>query len=168
MGWIVAALALLVPSVAFNQDANGTVLIFLDDLHIDFKSTPSLRTGIIHATDRVLAAGRTIAMVSDGTSSVAIRPATERTPLLQVANRISGAGLKPSETANPTPAIAADVRRREAAAEMTFQSAVGAIRLTGIIYVTERSTQPPAVSIPIVVTRPEGMDAAVAELLSVN
>jgi len=154
--------------VTFAQDANNTVLIFLDDLHIDFRNTPRLRTGIIQATERLLAAGRTIAMVSDGASSVAIRPTNERTTLLQAANRISGVGLKASETANPTPAITADMRRREVDAETTFRNAVTGLRLAGIVYVTERTAQPAGVSIPIVMTRPEGMDAAAAEILSLN
>lgn len=166
MGWILGALA--VASVALGQDANRTVLVFLDDLHIDFQNTPKLRTGIVHATDRLLAAGRTVAVVSDGTSEVTIRPTTDRTLLLQVANRISGGGLKPSETANPTPAITADVRRREREADMTLQDALSAFPVEGIVYVTERPAQPAGVAVRIVVTRPEGMDAAVAELLTVN
>ncbi len=166
MGWILAVLA--VASMTFGQDANRTVLVFLDDLHIEFQSTPRLRRGIVQSTERLLAAGRSIAMVSDGPSSVSIRPTTDRTPLLQVANRTTGAGLKASETANPTPAITADVRRRDAEADMTFQNALSAFPVAGIVYVTERTAQPAGVSIPIVVTRPEGMDAAVAELLAVN
>jgi hypothetical protein len=166
IGWSLAALA--VTSVTFAQDANRTVLIFLDDLHIGFQNTPKLRTGLVQSTERLLAAGRAVAMVSDGPSSVTIPPTTERTPLLQVANRILGAGLKASETANPTPSITRDVRRRQADAETTLQDAVSTLRLTGIVYVTERTVQLGGVSIPIVVTRPEGMEAAVAELLAVN
>lgn len=102
-GWIIAAIASLVASVALGQDANRTVLIFLDDLHIEFRNTPRLRTGLHQATERLLTAGRPIAMVSDGPSSISIRATTEATLLLPVANRISGSGLKPSETQNPTP-----------------------------------------------------------------
>jgi hypothetical protein len=166
MVWILATLA--VASVAFGQDANRTVLLFLDDLHIDFQNTPKLRTGIVHTTDRLLAAGRTVAVVSDGASEVTIRPTTDRTLLLQVANRIAGGGLKASETANPTPAITADVRRRVAEADMIFQNALSAFPVAGIVYVTERPAQPAGVAVRIVVTRPEGMDAAVAQLLTVN
>jgi hypothetical protein len=167
---IVAALGSLVASVTFGQDtnANRTVLIFLDDLHIEFRNTPSLRTGIHRAIERLLAAGRAIAIISDGPSSVAIRPTIESAPLLQVANRITGGGLTASDVANPTPAITADIMRRQAVAGQTFQSSLSAVRLEGILYVTERQTGPTPVSTPFVITRPEGMDAAVAELLSVN
>lgn len=137
-GWIIAAIASLVASVALGQDANRTVLIFLDDLHIEFRNTPRLRTGLHQATERLLTAGRPIAMVSDGPSSISIRATTEATLLLPVANRISGSGLKPSETQNPTPTITVERRRRESDAETTFQDAVRAAPLAGIVYVTER------------------------------
>jgi hypothetical protein len=168
-GWIIAAIAFLVTSITFGQNSGkGTVLIFLDDLHIEFRNTPRLRTGLRQATERLLAAGRPITMVSDGPSSVSIRATTETTVLLPIANRISGSGLKPSETENPTPTITAEMRRRELEAETTFQDAVRAAPLAGIVYVTEREIPPLAVSVPLVVTRPEGMDAAVAQLLSAN
>ena len=168
IGGILAAIASPITSIAFAQNnANGTVLIFLDDLHIEFRSTPRLRTGLRQATERLLAAGRSIAMVSDGSSSVSIRATIETTVLLPVANRISGSGLKPSETENPTPTTTAEMRRRESVAETTLRDAA-AFPLAGIVYVTERQTPPLAVSVPIVVTRPDGMDAAVAQLLSAN
>ena len=62
IGGILAAIASPITAVAFGQDTvNGTVLIFLDDLHIEFRNTPRLRAGLRQATERLLAAGRTIA-----------------------------------------------------------------------------------------------------------
>ena len=114
---ILAIITTLGSSIGFGQDANskGAVLIFLDDLHIEFRNTPRLRTGLRQAVERVLAAGRDVAIVSDGPSSVAVRPTKERALLLPVANRISGGGLKAEEMADPTPATAADIRQREPA-----------------------------------------------------
>jgi hypothetical protein len=153
-------------SPAQNLLTPKSVVIFLDDLHIDFQNTPKLRTGFKQATQRLLAAGRQVAMVSDGPSDVSIRPTNDGTALSQIANRIAGAGLKPTETANPSPTVAADVKRREATAEETLQSILRSPGIDAILYVTERQMQPIAAAIPIVMTRPEGMEAAVAELFS--
>jgi hypothetical protein len=143
-----------------------TVLIFIDDLHIGFANTPSLRSGLVHATERLLAAGRSIGLVSDGTSAVAIEPTNDRAPFVYVANRISGAGLKPSETTNPTPAVAVDIARRESTAQTVLQRSLAAMRPDAVIYVTDRQTEPTGVTVPLVVTKPEGMDAAVVALPS--
>ena len=138
-----------------------TVLLFIDDLHIGFASTPKLRTGVRQATERLLASGRSVALVSDGTSSVVIQATTDTTPLSDVARKITGAGLKPSEIANPTPAVAADMARRESTAQTVLQRTIAAMRPDAVIYVTERQPQPTVVAtIPVVVTRPEAMEAA--------
>ena len=99
-------------------------------------------------------------------SSVSIRPTHDGTPLSQIANRIFGASLKSIETANPTPTVAADMKRRETIAEETLQSILRSPGIDAILYVTERQLQPIAAAVPIVVTRPEGMDAAIVELLA--
>ena len=57
-------------------------------------------------------------------------------------------------------------KRREALAEETLQSVLRVAGVEAILYVTERQMQPFAAAVPIIVTPPEGMDAAVAELLS--
>ena len=162
------AIALTLSTGAFGQDQNRSlaVVIFLDDLHINFQSTPKLRTGLKQATSRLLAAGRAVAIVSDGTSSISIRPTNDTTALSQIANRISGGGLKPSETTNPTSAISAEMKRRVAMADETLQSVLRVDGVEAILYVTERQLQPIAAAVPIVVTRPEEMDGAVGELLS--
>jgi len=146
--------------------APRAVVIFLDDFHIDFQNTPKLRTGFKRATERLVAAGRAVAVVSDGLSSVSIRPTNDSIALSQIANRISGGGLKSTETANPTPTVAADMKRREAIAEETLQGVLRTAGLEAILYVTERQWQPIAAAVPIVVTRPEGMDVAIVEVLS--
>ena len=110
--------------------------------------------------------GRAVAIVSDGASSVSIRPTNDGTALSQIANRISGGGLKPTETANQTPTVAADLKRREAIAEETLQSILRSPGIAAVPYVTERQMQPIPAAIPIVITRSEGMEAAVAELFS--
>ena len=88
--------------------------------------------------------------------------------LVQLANRIAGGGLRPEETVDPTPSIIADMKRREALADTTWQSVLTTAGVGGILYVTERQVQPTTGSVRVVVTRPEGMDAAAAELLPGN
>src|SRR4051812_22329197 len=105
----------------------NVVLIFVDDLHIDFSNTPKLRTGLQQATDRLLASGASVGLVSDGTSAIVIQPTPDGTPIRDVARRILGSGLKPSEVANATPVIAAEVARREAAAQTTLQRTIDAM-----------------------------------------
>lgn len=166
---LLVTIGLLLAEVSSQgQQAGRTVLFFIDDLHIEFRNTPRLRTGMRQATERLLGAGGAVAVISDGGSSITIRPTHESAPLLQVANRIAGGGLRADETASPTPAITADMKRRESVADATFQSTLTMEGLEGILYVTERQMQPIQGTIPVVVTRPEGMDAAVAQLLSLK
>ena len=168
VGCILAAVASVCTSPAAGQDGNAprAVVIFLDDFHIDFQNTPNLRTGFKQGTARLLAAGRAVGVVSDGPSAVSTRPTNDSTVLSQIATRISGSGLKPGETTSPTPTVAADMKRREALAEETLQGVLRVAGLQAILYVTERQLQPIAAAVPIVVTRPEGIDAAIVELLS--
>ena len=167
---VLATFASLSASVVLGQDSNvnGAVLIFIDDLHIQFRNTPRLRTGMLQAIERLATAGRAIGVVSDGSSSIALRPTQERATLVQLANRIAGGGLRPEETVDPTPSIIADMKRREALADTTWQSVLTTAGVGGILYVTERQVQPTTGSVRVVVTRPEGMDAAAAELLPGN
>jgi hypothetical protein len=58
------------------------------------------------------------------------------------------------------------MKRREAIAQETLQSILRSPGIDAILYVTERQMQAIAAAIPIVITRPEGMEAAVAELFS--
>ena len=108
---VLAALVSLFTSPTIGQDrtAPRSVAIVVDELHIDFQNTLGLRTGFKQATERLLAAGRTVAVVSNGAASVSIRPTNDATVLSPVANRISGGGLEPSETTDPTPTVAADM-----------------------------------------------------------
>ena len=68
IGCILTAVVSVFTSPAMGQDgqAPGAVMIFLDDFHIDFQNTPKLRTGFKRATERLVATGRAVAVVSDG------------------------------------------------------------------------------------------------------
>jgi hypothetical protein len=58
------------------------------------------------------------------------------------------------------------MKRREALAEETLLSVLRLAGIEAIVYVTERQMPPRAAAVPIIVTRPEGMDVAIADLLS--
>jgi len=60
------------------------------------------------------------------------------------------------------------MRRREALAQTTVESVLSVGGIDAILFVTERQMQPIVATIPVVIARPEGMDAAVAQLLFVN
>jgi len=160
------ALGLSADTSAQDRAIPQTVLIFIDDLHIDFAYTPSLRTGLRQATERLLVSRRSVALVTDGTSAVVIQPTTDNMRLSDGMHRITGAGLKASEVANPTPAVASDVVRRESTAQTVLQRSLAAMWPDAAVYVTARQTEPTGMTIPLVVTTPEGMDAAVVALLS--
>src|SRR3954470_12157718 len=140
----VISCAVLFSGAVRGQDRaeRNVVLLFVDDLHIDFANTPRLRTGVRQATERLLASGRSVGLVSDGASSILIQPTNEPTPFLDVARRIAGSGLKRSELDNPTPALWADVARREATAQTILRRTTEAMRPDVVLYVTGRDTQP--------------------------
>jgi len=161
----VLAAPFTLPAMGQDRPTPSAVMIFLDDFHIAFQSTPGLRTGFKGATSRLLAAGRVVAVVSDGPSSVSIRQTNDPTALSLIANRIMGSGLKPSERTDPSPAMTSEMKRREAIADETLQSVLHVEGLGAILYVTERQMQPIVAAIPVVMTRPGGMEEAVAELL---
>jgi hypothetical protein len=167
---ILAALMSLLTSPTMGQDrpAPRSVVIFIDDFYIQFQNTPTLRRGVLQAVARLLAAGRLVGMASDGPSSISVPLTSDSGRLLAVANRLSGSGLRADVTADPTPAITADLKRRETIADETLQSLLRYTGIDAILYVTERQIQPISAAIPIVITRPKGMEAAVAEFLSMN
>jgi hypothetical protein len=175
---LLAVLAFATHAPAQDRTSRA-VVIFIDDLHLSFSSTPSLRRGLVRAIEQLVAAGRMIAMVSDGPSSISQPLTTDRELLLQIANRATGSGVPRDVAVDPTPAEQNEGRKREAVAEKTFEDVISAfqtprarvietaqVQLDGILYVTERELKPSDSAVPIIVTRPQGVDAAVADLLS--
>ena len=85
-----------VPQTASSSSGN-TWVIFLDDLHLDFKATGHIRTLFTTITKQLIQDGDLYAVVSNGPSSIAIDLTRDRAPLDDAAKKISGAALKPSE-----------------------------------------------------------------------
>ena len=110
---------------------------------------------------------------SEGATAMAALSNYQRAELLlRIANRAYGNLVE----ANPAERV-----KREAVAQETLEDVVNAflhprtrvnetaqVRLDAVLYVTERAWTPPDVGVRIIVTPPERMEAAVAEVLGVN
>ena len=80
------------------NDAAGRIIIFvIDDLHLDFRNTPRLRTLFRDMAKELVHDGDLFGIVSTGTSSIAIDLTYDRARMEEAAGRITGGGLKPSE-----------------------------------------------------------------------
>jgi len=76
-------------------------LIFIDDLHLDFRATGHLKDLFKQITDALVREGDLFAIVSTGPSSIAIDLTRDRGRLTQAVGQITGAALKPSEILQP-------------------------------------------------------------------
>ena len=79
------------------QTPGRLALLFVDDLHLDFRSTPRLRSLLIRLVPRLMGDGDSLALVTTGFSSVAIAPTTEQDVVLSGLRRITGGALRPDE-----------------------------------------------------------------------
>jgi hypothetical protein len=87
-------------------------VIFLDDLHLDFKATGHLRALFTTITKQLIQDGDLYAVVSTGPSSIAIDSTRDRAPLNDAAKKFSGAALKPFEILVPAGTDSSEVRYR--------------------------------------------------------
>ena len=87
----------LPPARPVNDAAGRIILFVIDDLHLDFRDTPRLRTLFRDMAKELVHDGDLFGIVSTGTSSIAIDLTYDRTRMEEAANRITGGGLKPSE-----------------------------------------------------------------------
>jgi VWFA-related protein len=88
---------ILPPSRPTNDAAGRVILFVVDDLHLDFRYTPRIRSLFKKMGDQLVHEGDLFGIVSTGTSSIAIDLTYDRTRLEEAANRITGGGMKPSE-----------------------------------------------------------------------
>ncbi len=101
-----AAAALAVPSAPASRGATpaqgvdpaaAVWLIFIDDLHLDFTATGHLKDLFKKVSTELLREGDLVGVVSTGPSSIAIDLTRDRGRLSRALEKMSGAGLKPSE-----------------------------------------------------------------------
>jgi hypothetical protein len=90
-GWLASA------GAHAARGSDRLVLFFVDDLHLDFRSTPHLRVLLFQLMPRLVADGDSVAIVTTGFSSVAIGPTTEPEVVLSGLRRISGGALPADE-----------------------------------------------------------------------
>jgi VWFA-related protein len=88
---------ILPPSRPTNDAAGRVILFVVDDLHLDFRYTPRIRSLFKKMGEQLVHEGDLFGIVSTGTSSIAIDLTYDRTRLEEAANRITGGGMKPSE-----------------------------------------------------------------------
>jgi VWFA-related protein len=89
---------IILPPNRPGNDASGRVfLLFIDDLHLDFRSTPRTRDLIKKMLRTLIRDGDIFGIVTTGTSSISQQLTYDRQVLESVISRITGGGLKPEE-----------------------------------------------------------------------
>jgi VWFA-related protein len=89
---------ILLPPARPTSDASGRIfLIFVDDLHLDFRNTGRIRDLFKKIEKELVHEGDMFGIVSSGPSSIAIDMTYDRKRLDEALNKIAGNGLKPSD-----------------------------------------------------------------------
>jgi VWFA-related protein len=89
---------IILPPVRPTNDASGRVfLLFIDDLHLDFQSTPRTRQLIQRMLRSLIHDGDMFGIVTTGTSSISQQLTYDRQVLESAISRITGGGLRPDD-----------------------------------------------------------------------
>jgi len=89
---------ILLPPARPTNDASGRMfLIFVDDLHMDFRNTGRIRDLFKRISKTLVHDGDMFGIVSTGPSSIAQDMTYDHKRLDEAISKISGAGLKPTE-----------------------------------------------------------------------
>jgi VWFA-related protein len=88
---------ILPPSKPTNDAAGRIFMIFVDDLHLNFRDTGRIKDLFKKIAKELIHEGDMFGIVSTGPSSLAIDLTYDRKRLDEAIDKISGAGLKPSE-----------------------------------------------------------------------
>jgi hypothetical protein len=95
---LLVALALAAtPLNAQTPDPPRAFLLFVDDLHLDFRETPRTRALMQRLFRDVARAGDIWAVTATGTSSLSLAPTKDLAAVKATVSRITGNSLKPSE-----------------------------------------------------------------------
>ena len=94
----VAEEGIIIPASRPTNDAAGRIfLIFVDDLHLDFRNTPRIRQLFQKVAKELIHEGDMFGIVSTGPSSIAIDMTYDRRRLDEAIKKISGSGLAPKD-----------------------------------------------------------------------
>lgn len=89
---------IILPQARPATDVSGRIfLIFIDDLHMDFRNTGRIRDLLKKVSTTLIHDGDMFGIVSTGPSSVAVDMTYDRTRLEEAIKKVSGAGLKPED-----------------------------------------------------------------------
>jgi VWFA-related protein len=89
---------IILPPARPTNDAAGRIFIlFVDDLHLDFRNTGRIRDLFKKISETLIHEGDMFGIVSTGPSSIAIDMTYDRKRLDDALKKISGAGLRPTE-----------------------------------------------------------------------
>jgi VWFA-related protein len=89
---------IILPPTRPSNDAAGRIfIIFVDDLHLDFRNTGRIRDLFKRISTELVHEGDMFSVVSTGPSSIEIQPTYDRRRLDEARNKITGGGLKPQE-----------------------------------------------------------------------
>ena len=89
---------IILPAARPRSDAAGRVfLVFIDDLHLDFGSTPRLRTILTDMLRNLIHEGDMFGIVTTGTSSISQQLTYDRDVLSSAISRMTGGGLRPDQ-----------------------------------------------------------------------
>jgi hypothetical protein len=99
---LVTAIGVLIfSSLGLAQPQEQSFLVFVDDLHLDFRSTPRLRELMRRMLTTLAREGDRIALVSTGPSSVAVAPTSDLQRLTSGVSLITGNGFRPDQIVDP-------------------------------------------------------------------
>ncbi|CAN5370271.1 hypothetical protein BH23ACI1_BH23ACI1_28900 [soil metagenome] len=89
---------IILPPTRPTSDAAGRIfIIFVDDLHLDFRNTGRIRDLFKRISKELIHDGDMFAILSTGPSSLAIDLTYDHKRLEEAIKKISGAGLRPQE-----------------------------------------------------------------------
>jgi VWFA-related protein len=89
---------IILPAARPTNDAAGRVfLIFIDDLHLDFRMTPRTRDLMQRMLKNLVHDGDMFGIVSTGTSSISEQLTYDRQVLESAVSRVTGSGLRPED-----------------------------------------------------------------------
>jgi len=116
------ALAIAVPARAQEPAPPRSYLLFIDDLHLEFRQTPRTRAVMQRAIKALARDGGLWSVATTGTSSLTVGPTRDVTVVNSSVSRILGNRLKASERLGPQ--AAPELRRRAALAYATAVEAI--------------------------------------------
>lgn len=87
----------LPPARPVNDAAGRIFILYVDDLHLDFRNTPRIRDLFKKIATTLIHDGDMFSIVSTGPSSLSIDPTYDHKRLDEAIKKISGSGLKPAD-----------------------------------------------------------------------